>query len=79
MLREFRKSIIISCNVRLAPLAIREVRELLKYDEMQLNGLGDSDQKSIIFAILPDTDKTFSFLFAIMMWHTVGQKPVVIA
>lgn len=65
------KSIIISCNVRLAPLAIREVRELLMYDEMQLNRLGDSDQKSIIFAILPDTDKTFSFLFAIMMWQTI--------
>jgi len=68
------KSIIISCNVRLAPLAISEVRELLMYDEMQLNSLGDPDQKSIIFAILPDTDKTFSFLFAIMMWHTVVQS-----
>ena len=85
------KSIIISCNVRLKPLAIREVRELLKYDEMELDTLGDEfvmrpgerpgeyvktgvkQQRSVIFGILSDTDKTFSFLFAILMWQAVDQ------
>lgn len=67
------KSIIISCNVRVKPLAIREVRELLKYDEMELDTLGDPGQKTIIFGILSDTDKTFSFLFAILMWQTIDQ------
>jgi len=67
------KSIIISCNVRLKPLAIRQVRELLKYDEMELDKLGDKDQRTVVFGILSDTDKTFSFLFAIMMWQTIDQ------
>lgn len=65
------KSIIISCNVRLKPLAIKEVRNLLKYDEMELDTLGDKDNKTIIYGILSDTDRTFSFLFAIMMWQTI--------
>ena len=85
------KSIIISCNVRLKPLAIREVRELLKYDEMELDTLGDEfvtktdpetgkivvtdepRKRAIIFGILSDTDRTFSFLFAILMWQTIDQ------
>lgn len=35
------KSIIISCNVRMAPMRIEQVRELLKYDEMNLDEMGD--------------------------------------
>jgi type IV secretion system protein VirD4 len=65
------KSIIISCNVRVAPLAIAEVRTLLEDDEMGIDTLGDPDQKTIVFAILSDTDRTFSFLTAILMWQTV--------
>ncbi len=67
------KSILISCNVRLKPLAIREVRELLTYDEMELDKMGDIGRRSIVFGILSDTDKTFSFLFAILMWQAVDQ------
>ena len=84
------KSIIISCNVRLKPLSIREVRELLTYDEMKLDTLGDrfvtvtdengktvvTDEprkRTIIYGILSDTDRTFAFLFAIMMWQTIDQ------
>lgn len=65
------KSIIISCNVRLKPFAIREVRELLTYDEMELNRLGDDGQRSLIMAIISDTNPTFRPLFAIMMWQTI--------
>ena len=67
------KSIIISCNVRLAPIATAGVRELLTYDEMELDTLGDPDTKTVIFGILSDTDKTLSFLFAIMMWQCIDQ------
>ncbi|MDR6939243.1 VirD4-like conjugal transfer protein, CD1115 family [Arcanobacterium hippocoleae] len=67
------KSIIISCNVRLAPIATAGVRELLTKDEMDLDTLGDKDSKSVIFGILSDTDKTLSFLFAIMMWQCIDQ------
>lgn len=65
------KSILISCNVRLAPLAIKQVREIIKDDEMELDRLGDPDYKGVVFAILSDTDRTFSFLHAIMMWQTL--------
>ena len=58
------KSILISCNVRLAPIATDGVRELLTYDEMEIDTLGDPDAKVAIFGILSDTDKTLSFLFA---------------
>lgn len=67
------KSIIISCNVRLAPIATAGVRKLLEYDEMELDKLGDPDAKVAVFGILSDTDKTLSFLFAIMMWQCIDQ------
>lgn len=65
------KSIIISCNVRMAPMRIEQVRELLKYDEMNLDEMGDPGQRTAVFAIMSDTDKTFSFLHAIMMWQSI--------
>lgn len=67
------KSIIISCNVRLAPIATAGIKEILKYDEMELDTLGEKGQKTAIFGILSDTDKTLSFLFAIMMWQAIDQ------
>lgn len=67
------KSIIISCNVRLAPIATAGVRKLLESDEMELDKLGDPDAKVAVFGILSDTDKTLSFLFAIMMWQCIDQ------
>lgn len=67
------KSIIISCNVRLAPIATSGIRELLSYDEMEIDTLGDPDAKIALFGILSDTDKTLSFLFAILMWQTIDQ------
>lgn len=67
------KSIIISCNVRLAPIATAGIRELLRYDEMDIDTLGDPGAKVAVFGILSDTDKTLSFLFAILMWQTIDQ------
>ena len=67
------KSIIISCNVRLAPIATAGVREILTKDEMELDTLGDPDARIVVFGILSDTDKTLSFLFAIMMWQCIDQ------
>lgn len=67
------KSIIISCNARLAPFTFDEMRELLSFDEMRLDTIGDPGQKSAVFAIMKDTADTFSFLFAIMMWQTMNE------
>ena len=54
------KSILISCGARLAPFDIRELRELTRYDELELDTLGD--EKTALFFIISDTDDTFNFL-----------------
>lgn len=66
------KSILISCNVRLAPIEVREIRSLLTYDEMDLDKLGDDDTKMAIFCCPSDTDRTYSFLSAIMIWQAIN-------
>ena len=58
------KSILISCGARLAPFDIKELRELMEYDELELDTLGD--QKTALFVILSDTDSTFNFVAALM-------------
>jgi type IV secretion system protein VirD4 len=58
------KSILISCGARLAPFDIQELRELMSYDEMELDMLGD--QQTAMFVIISDTDDTFNFVVAIM-------------
>ena len=65
------KSIIISCNVRLKPLSVKEVSALLSRDEMSLESMGDVGQKTCVFASMSDTNPTFNFLFTLLMWQTV--------
>ena len=58
------KSILISCGARLAPFDIKELRDLMEYDELGLDTLGD--EKTALFVIISDTDDTFNFVVAIM-------------
>ena len=58
------KSILISCGARLAPFDIKELRDLMETDEMELDTLGDS--KAALFVIISDTDTTFNFVAALM-------------
>ena len=58
------KSILISCGARLAPFDIKELRELMSEDEMNLDTLGD--RKTALFVIISDTDDTFNFVVSIM-------------
>ena len=58
------KSILISCGARLAPFDIVELREIMSYDEMELDKLGD--RRTAMFVIISDTDDTFNFVVAIM-------------
>ena len=58
------KSILISCGARLAPFDIAELRELMSYDELELDTLGE--RKTALFVIISDTDDTFNFVAAIM-------------
>ena len=54
----------ISCGARLAPFDIAELRELMSYDEMEMDTIGD--RKTALFVIISDTDDTFNFVVAIM-------------
>ena len=58
------KSILISCGARLAPFDIKELRQLIQYDEMELDKIGD--RKTALFIIISDTDDTFNFVAALM-------------
>lgn len=58
------KSILISCGARLAPFDIKELRELMSFDELELDKIGD--RKTALFVIISDTDSTFNFVVSIM-------------
>ena len=58
------KSILISCGARLAPFDIAELREIMSYDEMELDQIGD--RKTALFLIMSDTDTTFNFVIAML-------------
>lgn len=73
---ETKKSIIISLGVRLAPLTVGAVREILSGDDIGIDRIGGyRDEhaggyqhpagKIAIFLALPDEDPTFNFLAAI--------------
>lgn len=57
------KSILISCGARLAPFDIPQLREIMSYDELELDKLGD--EKSALFFLIRDTDTTYNFLVAL--------------
>ena len=57
------KSILISCGARLAPFDIAELREIMSYDELELDKLGDD--KTALFFLISDTDTTYNFIVAL--------------
>ena len=57
------KSILISCGARLAPFDIAELREIMSYDELELDKLGD--EKAALFFLISDTDSTYNFIVAL--------------
>ena len=62
------KSILVSCGARLAPFDIEEVREIMSYDELELDKLGD--ELTALALIMSDTDGTFNFLQAMVQYQT---------
>lgn len=66
------KGILISCNTRLAPFAIPQLKALTMRDEMRLDRLGDGNGKHAVFVVSKDTSQTFSFILAIALWQTVN-------
>ena len=65
-----RSSILISCGARLAPFDIREVRELMEDDELELDTIGD--QKTALFLIMSGTDTTFNFILAMVQSQLIN-------
>ena len=55
----------------LTRIATEELRELMRYDEMELETLGDAGQKQAIFGIVSDNDPTYRFLFGILNYITI--------
>ena len=58
------KSILVSCGARLAAFDIAELREIMSYDELELDTIGD--EKTALFLIMSDTDSTFNFLISMV-------------
>ena len=58
------KSILVSCGARLAAFDISELREITRYDELELDKIGD--RKTVLFLIMSDTDSTFNFLISMV-------------
>ncbi|MEN6314050.1 MAG: type IV secretory system conjugative DNA transfer family protein [Clostridiaceae bacterium] len=57
------KSILISCGARLAPFDIPQLREIMSYDELELDRMGD--RKTAAFFVISDTDATYNFIVAL--------------
>jgi type IV secretion system protein VirD4 len=63
------KSIIISCNARLAPLGGEEIRRVLSGDDLGIDLMGEPGRRVAVFATTSDTNETFSFLLALLVWQ----------
>ena len=57
------KSILISCGSRLAPFDIPQLREIMSYDELELDRIGD--RKTAVFFTISDTTPTYNFIVAL--------------
>ena len=69
------RSILISCGARLAPFDIPQLREIMSYDEMELDRLGD--KRTAAFFIISDTDTTYNFIVALafsQMFNLLGER-----
>jgi len=68
------KSILISCAARLSPFSIKEVRELMRNDELELDKLGGYKtasgktvkRKTALFVMISDTNPTYNFIVGLM-------------
>ena len=57
------KSILISCGARLAPFDIPQLREIMSYDELELDRMGD--RRTATFFVISDTTQTYNFIVAL--------------
>lgn len=65
------QSVIISCQACLVNLISEDVKEFLAYDELELDTLGDPDQKQVIFCVTKDTNSPFDFITALIVYLAI--------
>ena len=58
------QSILISVGVRLAAFNLDSMASLTRYDELELDKIGE--RKTALFAVIPDNDSTFNFLVGML-------------
>lgn len=73
---ETKMSIIISLGVRLSPLDMYEVRQIISRDTIELDRIGS--ERTALFLEIPDTHATFNFLAA-LFWQSLFEKNIYIA
>ncbi|MEG2006760.1 MAG: type IV secretory system conjugative DNA transfer family protein [Raoultibacter sp.] len=61
------KSILISCAARLAPFDLEDLRDLMSYDELELDKIGDVP--TVFFMMMSDSDTTFNFVLAMCFYQ----------
>ena len=66
------KSILISCGSRLAPFDIPQLREIMSYDELELDRIGD--RKTAVFFTISDTTPTYNFIVALTVQRKLSQN-----
>ena len=71
------KSILISCGARLAPFDIAELREIMSYDELELDKLGD--EKTALFFLISDTDSTYNFIVALAFSQMLSDPSILLS
>ena len=64
------KSILVSCGARLSPFDIKELRELMEYDELEFDTMGE--KKTALFIVTSDTDSTFDFLSSMVVMQLMN-------
>lgn len=70
------KSILISVGVRLQCFLLPEMQKLTMTDTLELDKMGD--RKTVLFVVIPDNDKSYNFIVA-MMYNQLFQKLYYIA
>lgn len=73
---ETRLSVVISLGVRLAPLDMHDVRDILHDDTIALDQIGK--EPTALFLQIPDSHATFKFVAA-MFWQSLFEKNIYIA
>lgn len=65
------RSIVISCQAALVNALSPQIKRILEYDELEIDTLGDPDQKQVLYLIINDNDATFAFLTSLLVQQAI--------